>query len=124
MWRVGAKGGDGGTACWGGGEEQYDDIGRLTYCTCGVKDANVARMSEHRHYTRAPITEALIDIQTVAPDGLTLETLQQLARSLKEAYPQRQDMFKSELEIGPNAEGTSTTVATGYMLRDDGGKHV
>lgn len=41
----------------------------------------------HRHYSRAPIVEAIIDLQAVAPAGIGLEELREIHKSLIDKYP-------------------------------------
>lgn len=89
-----------------------------------MKDANLVAMIQKRHYSRAPITEALIDIRVLAADSITLQDLQKLSTMLESNYPQRQDMFMGQVEIGPSSDGTATTVHIGYIFRELNGRHV
>jgi uncharacterized protein (TIGR04255 family) len=70
-----------------------------------------------RHYARAPIIEALIDIQVRAPEGVALSTLAQVCRAERERYPSRQDrlFFHGELHVGERVGATASQRPVGYI---------
>ncbi len=55
--------------------------------------------SEAAHYDRAPIAEALIDIQVELPDGVGLTDLEGIHRRLRTDYPNRRNLMTVESEI-------------------------
>lgn len=63
-------------------------------------------MNERRHYLNAPIVEALIDLRVTLPDDITIDRLSELATSLQDRYPIRQDFreFSGKFEIQPHGE--------------------
>ncbi|MGE0539698.1 MAG: TIGR04255 family protein [Dehalococcoidia bacterium] len=77
----------------------------------------MAAMIVGRHYSRAPIKEALIDIQVKAPSGVTLATLANICDSERECYPQRQDrhIFHGEVKVGTHVGATTSQQHLGYV---------
>ena len=74
------------------------------------------------HYTKAPLTEALIDVRVALPEGTELAQLAVVCDEEAERYPERQKhvSFVSELHINPE-EVTSAAASqqkqTGLVVR-------
>lgn len=74
-------------------------------------------MPPKRHYSNAPITEALIDIQVELPAGTTLSALESAFDRIKEKYPTKkkkvsfEGQFSGGEEIGASAKQTHTGFA-------------
>lgn len=62
------------------------------------------------HYDKAPITEAIIDIQVVAPETVTLDALRSLQDRDSERYPDRGKVFRASVVVEDpvDHEGMST----------------
>jgi uncharacterized protein (TIGR04255 family) len=74
-------------------------------------------MNERRHYSQAPITEALIDIKTSSVEEIALTSLQELAVNLNDNYPHRDDYLFLEGQIvsGPSIKTTAQQTQIGYI---------
>lgn len=70
----------------------------------------VSLVSDRAPYTKAPITEALIDIQVELPDGTTVADLARVSIGEEIGYPQRRNRFSLEGQIVFGEQvGTSTS---------------
>jgi uncharacterized protein (TIGR04255 family) len=82
---------------------------------------------ENRHYDKAPIKEAIIDIQIEKPPSLTLADIDKVGISLPRGYTKRQNLITGELR-GQFQDGKLTATAKqeqmGYVFAGDEGKHV
>jgi len=75
-------------------------------------------MENSRHYTIAPITEALIDIQVQLPPSVSLGRLNGLSDEVKEQYPKKKDRiyFQSQFVAGEATKSTSQHSVLGYSF--------
>jgi uncharacterized protein (TIGR04255 family) len=75
-------------------------------------------MSERRHYSKAPIIEALIDLRVTLPDDVTLDRLREFATSLHTRYPVQKDIpeFSAKIETEPGWAIQATAKNTGFRL--------
>ncbi|HEY9871927.1 MAG TPA: TIGR04255 family protein [Candidatus Obscuribacterales bacterium] len=73
-------------------------------------------MPSSKHYSRAPITEALIDLRAELPDGVTLATLIDVHSIIKADYPMRQELmiFQGKMVAGASVGATASQTQTGY----------
>src|SRR5215204_6392546 len=75
-------------------------------------------MSERAHYSRAPITEALIDIRVTLPEEVTVTDLAHMEVGEEIGYPQRRNRFTVELEqeiaFGGQVGTATREIHTGY----------
>jgi len=73
-------------------------------------------MTAAKHYPRAPITEALVDLRVSYPAPRDLQTLKSLGDRLGNSYPHTaaRDMFQAEFKVGGSAQSHQTTV--GYIF--------
>ncbi|MCZ7664812.1 MAG: TIGR04255 family protein [Thermoleophilia bacterium] len=71
------------------------------------------------HYTKAPITEAIIDIRAVLPEGIDLGDIDRLGREMLPDYPERQDRFLFEATVRGGAEVGAQAKQTriGFLYR-------
>jgi len=53
-------------------------------------------MTSTRHYSKAPITEAIFDLRVQPRTGLKLEELEQVVSGDEFAYPKREGMFEKD----------------------------
>jgi uncharacterized protein (TIGR04255 family) len=74
-------------------------------------------MNERRHYSQAPITEALIDIKTSSVKEVALTSLQELAVSLNNNYPHRDDfvLLEGQIVAGASVESAAQQTQLGYI---------
>ena len=59
----------------------------------------------HRHYSRAPIVEAIIDLQATSPQGIGLEELREIHKSIVDRYPRLVNTSNMKI-TGDFQEGT------------------
>jgi uncharacterized protein (TIGR04255 family) len=79
-------------------------------------------VSERAPYPKAPITEALIDIQVTLPDEVTVADLARVDIGEGIGYPQRRNRFaiKGQIAIGQQVGTTTRQTHVGYdFLSDD-----
>lgn len=79
-------------------------------------------------FPNAPITEALIDIRTLLPQGVSLSNLEALHRSIQAEYPEKQTrtMWEGSIELKdqkePLAKGRSQLM--GYLFKSPDTKQI
>ena len=83
-------------------------------------------MPSSKHYSRAPITEALIDLRAELPDGVTLATLIDVHSSIKADYPMRQDflMVQGQMVAGASVGATASQTQIGYIFSSSDQKQI
>lgn len=84
----------------------------------------MAKAAKQRHLSRAPITEALIDIRVTLPkEARTMEHLAGLDSQFRDLYPQRKEIkevqFKVDLDHVGHDEKTSTQLGFRYTNTGD-----
>jgi len=75
-------------------------------------------MQTHRHYPKAPITEALVDLRVTYSPDISLEKLKMFASEIRSSYPNEapRDVFQGQIYFSspqPQAQSSRTTV--GYI---------
>lgn len=75
-------------------------------------------MMPQKHYTKAPITEALIDLRVTMPPETNLSMLRELHRDIEKAYPTTEEMFavQGQLEFGSTITTTTRQTPVGYRF--------
>src|SRR5579859_1241021 len=76
-------------------------------------------MPTHRHYPKAPITEALIDFRVVHEAGISLEKLKKFGVAIKDQYPNEatRDVVQGQITlIGPAPKTQSSRATVGYIF--------
>lgn len=65
---------------------------------------------QQRHYKKAPLTEAIIDIRTVPKEVVTMELFNSIATSFAASYPKTRSMFQAKgmFKLGEIAEAKTT----------------
>lgn len=83
-------------------------------------------MPSSKHYSRAPITEALIDIRAEISDRVTLATLIDVHSSIKTDYPMRQDflMLQGQMVAGASVGATASQTQVGYIFSSSDQKQI
>lgn len=88
--------------------------------TATTPKATCARRRAYPHLNKAPIVEALVDLQVKQRDSFDVEQLSLLRDHLKERYPVAKDLTKFQAEVKfPEQSGAEQTVASqkiGYRL--------
>lgn len=84
-------------------------------------------MKTQRHYSKAPITEALIDLRVELPEGTGVADLEKVHTGLESAYPTRKDRIVAEVQglIGDRAAAAAATSKhTGFLFTSKDGKYI
>lgn len=73
-------------------------------------------MQARKHYSRAPVTEALIDIQVQLPQEVKLDILAQVYSSIQTEYPKREEVlvFQGQMIAGASVGATASQSQIGY----------
>ena len=79
---------------------------------------------QSRHYSRAPITEAIIEIQCELPPATAMLNLLSVHERIKPDYPERaeQHAFQAQFTIGSGPSATQSVI--GYRLASQDGKRI
>jgi uncharacterized protein (TIGR04255 family) len=75
------------------------------------KMSKIINMTQTKHYSKAPITEALIDLRIVPLEENSLKVIRDLQPRLSEDYPDCEDMIFAQgqfQQIGSNVTATAT----------------
>ena len=77
-------------------------------------------MLERQHYSKAPITEALIDLRVTLPNEATLAGLNELFPGISVDYPNQDDqlVFQGQLTGGASVSATANQTQVGYTYSD------
>ncbi len=80
------------------------------------------RMDTHEHYTRPPITEALIDIRVQLPQSFALEDLARVGAEQSD-YPKksRRGEVQWEVSIGSSLSTSATNTPLGFVFSSEDG---
>jgi uncharacterized protein (TIGR04255 family) len=80
-------------------------------------------MTKRRHYSHAPITEAIIDLQITAEPGLSINDLQKAQR---DAYTKIEPLksFQGRMQLAPTFEASGMSEDVGFILRTADGKQI
>jgi uncharacterized protein (TIGR04255 family) len=83
-------------------------------------------MQTQKHYSRAPITEALIDIQAQLPQEIKLDILTQVYSSIQTEYPKREEvlMVQGQMIVGESVGATASQSQIGYVVFSNDQKQI
>lgn len=87
-------------------------------------------MRERRHYSKAPIKEAVIDLRVTTSKGITVEEIQAVHRLIADDYPTKEPVYHSTGEVSfdverPEVARTGAGHAhTGYRFTDNAKQRV
>ena len=77
-------------------------------------------MPTHRHYPRAPITEAIIDFRVAYGQNISLERLKKFGAEIRTDYPHEgsRDIFQSQItfDASPTTTQASSRSTVGYIF--------
>lgn len=83
-------------------------------------------MSRTRHYSRAPITEAIIDLRVAPRAEVTLEELARVAAGEEAVYPKKEKTFEAmgrmEVGAGQSASASANYRETGFKFTSEDGR--
>ncbi|MGH7201882.1 MAG: TIGR04255 family protein, partial [Planctomycetaceae bacterium] len=79
----------------------------------------MTRMAIRRHYSKAPITEALIDLRVRLPESVRLEDVATIEASIRSDYPKKAErhIAHGEVRLGSQVAASATTQTVGYLFR-------
>ncbi len=82
--------------------------------------------SPHQNYSKAPISEALINLNVEFGSEVTLESLKEIQRSIELDYPQQEGMIvaQGQFQIGSNVTATASQTPVGYRFSSSDKKRV
>lgn len=83
-------------------------------------------MSRPRHYPKAPITEALIDLRVEVPPEVTASELQKAHADQEADYPrvEQANVAVGHMEVGKQVATSASTKQVGYWFRSADGKQI
>lgn len=83
-------------------------------------------MDIENHYSKAPITEALLDIQVETPEGLTPLALVRCQDPVRDEYPTQRGLKAAfaHLEFGQELSASTRSQDLGYAFVSDDGKQL
>ncbi len=83
-------------------------------------------MQAKQHYSPAPITEALIDIQVQLPQEVKLDVLAQVYSSIQAEYPKREEMliFQGQAIADASVGATASQSEIGYRFFSNDQKQI
>jgi uncharacterized protein (TIGR04255 family) len=83
-------------------------------------------MSERRHYSKAPITEAVINLQVNLPSEATLAGIENLFASISTDYPNREAeiIVESQVTAGASVGATAHQTHVGYLYSTPNRKQI
>lgn len=83
-------------------------------------------MATARHYPRAPITEAIIDIRVRLPESVGVDELEKCHESIREQYPgkARRDFAEGRFEVGKRVGASASQRPVGFLFKSQDGKQV
>ncbi|NJN97975.1 MAG: TIGR04255 family protein [Anaerolineales bacterium] len=81
-------------------------------------------MNPNLHYSRSPLTEAVIDVRVALPDTITLETLAQIQAGQEDNYPTRKNAISVQGQLSfdpdvPPATGSRTHMGYRFVSQDE-----
>lgn len=83
-------------------------------------------MDMENHYSKAPITEALLDIQIEAPEGLTPSALVPCQDRVRDEYPTQRELKAAfaQLDFGQEVSASTRSQDLGYAFVSGDGKQL
>ncbi len=80
-------------------------------------------MQASRHYSKAPITEAIIDLRVTLPQGFSLEQLADIQARISDRFPTKEPIHVGTLmfEAGPNIKIEAGRQQNGFLFRSKDG---
>lgn len=98
----------------------------LWYTDDTVETSLIKPRLQVRHYTRAPITEAIIDFRVLVPESARLSDLSRIEIEIKDRYPtaKRRMLVQGQMSAGDEVSASAKQRQTGYLFYSADGKDV
>lgn len=83
-------------------------------------------MAASRHYPKAPITEAIIDLKVELPSTATLDHLKAVNEGFKQAYPivKPRELVHGQIEFGQGLKTSASTKKIGFAFCSADGRQI
>jgi uncharacterized protein (TIGR04255 family) len=83
-------------------------------------------MTERVYYSRAPITEALIDLRVTQVQGFSMSDLESIGDTIVDRYPRQEGMYSGQVNIpvGEPAQVETLHQQTGFRFTDQDGRQI
>ena len=83
-------------------------------------------MQLSRHYSKAPITEAIIDLRVTLPEGFSTEQLAAIQTHIRNRFPEKEPIHVGSLlfEAGPSIKIEAARQQNGFLFRSGDGRRV
>ncbi|MGE0375920.1 MAG: TIGR04255 family protein [Planctomycetaceae bacterium] len=83
-------------------------------------------MTSRQPYSRAPITEAIIDIRVKAPESVRLDQVEKLHESIQDEYPGKvaRHLAHGRLTIGAQVSALASQMPIGYLFKSQDEKQI
>ncbi len=82
-------------------------------------------MQETRHYSRAPITEAIIDLKVNFPRLFSIDTLEAIHPLISDHYPLKEELYRYSgsliFQPGPTTKVDTNQQQTGFAFKSEDG---
>lgn len=83
-------------------------------------------MNSRRHYKKAPITEAIVDLRVESPPDLSISGLNKAHEGQEASYPVVEQLHRAfgQMQIGPQVSATAGKQHIGYLFRSGDAKQI
>ncbi len=83
-------------------------------------------MTSQRHYKKAPITEAIIDLRVELSPDLPISKLNKTGEGQEAAYPAVEQVHAAfgQMQVGPQVSATASSKHIGFLFRSADGKQI
>jgi uncharacterized protein (TIGR04255 family) len=83
-------------------------------------------MTERTHYSRAPITEAIIDLRVAQPQEFTIENLALIQDAVVDRYPRQENMYTGQvnIQVWEPGQGEILHQQLGFRFIDKAEQHI
>ena len=79
-----------------------------------------------RHYSRAPITEAIVDLKVILPDNFAIERFLEIQARVRDRFPTSEPIHVGSLAIqaGPEIQVDASRQHSGFLFRSKDGLRI
>jgi uncharacterized protein (TIGR04255 family) len=79
-----------------------------------------------RHYSRAPITEAILDLKVILPDNFPIEKFLEIQARVRDRFPTSEPIHVGSLAIqaGPEIQVDASRLHSGFLFRSKDGLRI
>ena len=83
-------------------------------------------MQGSRHYSRAPITEAIIDLKVTLPEGFSVDDLENIHAHISDHFPIKEPIHAASLlfQPGPSIKIDASRAQHGFLFRSGDGLRI